>query len=138
MNQSIVALLGYTIWMMLVLLSIGGLRSFLTLTGQRTANSFAPDGADVSPFSNRLCRAHANLYESFPMFGGLLLLAIATGQTEVTDPLAFVALGARLIQTTTHLVSTSVPAVLLRFTAFAVQVAIFLWWAIQLLLRFTG
>ncbi len=73
----------------LVLLGmLGFMRTSLTLTGKRQPNSFDPGGADVSPFSNRLCRAHANCYESFPIFGGLLLLAIATNNTAITDGMA--------------------------------------------------
>ena len=41
-------------------------------------------------------------------------------------------LGARLAQSVTHLVSTSNPAVLLRFLFFAAQVLIVIWWIVGL------
>jgi uncharacterized MAPEG superfamily protein len=126
------AVLGYAAWMLVLLLILATLRSYLTLSGRRAANSFRPDGADVSPFSERLCRAHANCYESFPILGGLMLLALATGRAAVTDPLASWVLLARVAQSTTHLISTSALAVQIRFFFFLVQFAIALWWVIAL------
>jgi len=133
MTASAMAVLGYAAWMLTLLLILAGLRSFLTLSGARAANRFRPDGSDVSPFSERLCRAHANCYESFPIFGGLLLLALATGRSAVTDPLALWWLMARVAQSTTHLISTSVMAVQVRFFFFLVQFAIAAWWVVALL-----
>lgn len=83
--------------------------------GCKKANSFNPDGSDVSNFSNRLCRAHANCYEGFPIFGGLLLLAIASDTMAITNGLAYILIGARLGQSFIHLASTSVVAVFVRF-----------------------
>ena len=117
--------------MLLLLMTMGTLRVGLTLIGKRAPNSFAPDGADVSPFANRLSRAHANTYEGFPIFGGLLLLAIALGVTSITDGLAMVLLGARVLQSLTHLASTSNLAVQARFAFFLVQVVIAIWWVIK-------
>ncbi|HBS36295.1 MAG TPA: MAPEG family protein, partial [Parvularcula sp.] len=62
---------------------------------------------DVEGFGRRLTRAHANCYENLPLAGAVLLYAIATNQTAVTDPLAMIFLGARLAQSLTHLASTS-------------------------------
>lgn len=66
-------------------------RSCLVVTGRPRSNEFKPDNANLSPFMQRLARAHANCIESIPVFGGLLIVAIATGRSEITDPLAFVA-----------------------------------------------
>jgi len=81
----------------------------------------------------RLARAHANCLEGLPIFGGLLLVALVTGHTSITDPLAYWFLGARLFQSLVHLVSVSAQAVSIRFTAFAVQMVIGLVWAFKLL-----
>lgn len=132
MSSSLVALLGYAVWVLVLVVCIGMLRTRLTLAGSRQANSFDPGGADVSPFSARLCRAHANCYEFFPVFGGLLLVASATNSSHITDPLALWALAARVAQSSVHLASTSVNAVTLRFTFFLVQVLIAAWWAMRL------
>jgi uncharacterized MAPEG superfamily protein len=133
MTATALALLGYVAWMLGLLLILACLRSYLTLSGARAANSFRPDGSDVSPFSERLCRAHANCYESFPIVGGLLLFALAAGRTHITDPLALWLLLARVGQSTTHLISTSALAVQVRFFFFLVQLAIAAWWLIALL-----
>jgi uncharacterized MAPEG superfamily protein len=87
----------------------------------------------VSPFMQRLARAHANCLEGLPVFGGLLVVAIITGRAGVTDPLAPWLMAARVAQTSIHLASLSVMAVNLRFTAFVVQTVIGLVWAWRLL-----
>ncbi len=118
-------------WMMALLLTLGGLRVFLSLTGKHRANRFSPTGEDVSPFSARLVRAHANCYESFPFVGGLLIFALAMDLTHLTNGLAYVLLGARVLQSVIHVGSTSVIAVQLRFVCFIVQVGICLYWLAQ-------
>jgi uncharacterized MAPEG superfamily protein len=128
MSASALALLGYVAWT-LALISVNEvLRTILVLSGKKAANSFHPDGADVSPFAHRLARAHANCIENFPIIGGLLLLALVTGQHAVTDPLAPWVLAARIAQSCTHLLSTSSMAVFVRFAFYAVQLAIAAWW----------
>jgi hypothetical protein len=131
MSPSIVALLGYITWMLALLALLASIRVSLSLGGKKAPNSFDPGGADVSPFSNRLCRAHANCYEHFPIFGGLLLLAIATDATAVTDGLAYYFLGARVLQSMVHLISTSNLAVQVRFAFFLAQFLIGIWWVLQ-------
>ena len=79
MSPSLLALLGYAAWTLVLLVGIGALRSGLTLSGQRAANSFRPDGSDVSEFSGRLSRAHANCYESLPAFAAIVLVAVVSG-----------------------------------------------------------
>jgi len=133
MTPSMIALVGFAGWTVILLLGIGGLRTFVAVSGRKAANTFQPDGADVSPFSNRLCRAHANCYENLPIFAALVLAAAVGGHGAVTDGLAHVFLAARLLQSTTHLVSTSVLAVQMRFGFFVVQVVIYIWWAYRLL-----
>ena len=83
-------------------------------------------------FGQRLTRAHANCFENLPIAGAVLLYAIATGQTAITDDLAMAFLGARLLQSLTHIISTAPPAVLLRFGFFVAQVAILLIWILRL------
>lgn len=133
MTPSMIALVGFAGWTVTLLLGIGGLRTFVAVSGRKAANTFRPDGADVSPFSNRLCRAHANCYENLPIFAALVLAAALTGNGAATDSQAYVFLGARLAQSVTHLISTSVVAVQLRFAFFLVQVAIYIWWVYRLL-----
>lgn len=133
MSPSVLALLGFATWTLILLGGIAVLRSGLTLSGARAANSFSPAGSDVSPFSGRLCRAHANCYETFPIFGGLLVASALSQSTHVTDPLALWALSARVAQSTVHLFSTSNAAVTLRFGFFLIQLVIMGYWALRLL-----
>ena len=129
MNTSALVLALFISWTLVLLVLMEVLRSHLVLTGRSRSNEFNPENSNLSPFMQRLARAHANCLEGLPVFGGLLLLALATGRTEVTDPLAPWLLGARIAQSSIHLASLSAMAVNARFTAFAVQVAIAVYWA---------
>ena len=109
------------------------LRSYYTLVGGRYANSFKTTGEDVSAFSARLCRAHANCYENLPIFAALIAVAAISGNAAITDPLALWLLAARIAQSTTHLISTRNRAVILRRSFLVVQVVIQGLWVAQLL-----
>ena len=135
MNPSALALALFIAWALALLVLMELLRSHLVLTGRVPSNGFTPDNAKLSPFMQRLARAHANCIESLPLFGGLLLLALATGQQAVTDPLAPWLVLARVVQSTIHLASLSVLAVNARFAAFAMQVGIGIHWAVSLVAR---
>lgn len=128
MSTSLLALLGFIAWTLLLLVIMEVLRTRLVVTGAVPANGFNPENSNLSPFMQRLARAHANCLEGLPIFGGLLLVAIVAGQTQVTDPLAYVLLGARVVQSSIHMASLSVVAVKARFTAFAVQLGIAVYW----------
>ena len=132
-SPSTIALTGFITWALLLLVLMEGFRSQLVLRGKVPANRFTPDNAGLSPFMQRLARAHANCLEGLPIFGGLLLVAIATDRTAITDPLAYVFLASRIFQSLVHLASTSAAAVIIRFAAFSVQLAIGLYWAFKLL-----
>ena len=132
MSTSLFALLGFISWTLFLLVLMEGIRSKLVVTGAVPANGFDPGNSSLSPFMQRLARAHANCIEGLPVFGGLLLLAVVAGKSHVTDTLACVFLGARIVQSLIHLASTSPAAVTARFTAFAVQMGIAVYWAIML------
>lgn len=127
------ALTGFIAWTLLLLVLMETLRTRLVLTGRVASDRFVPDNANLSPFMQRLARAHLNCIEGLAVFGGLLVVALLTGHAGVTDPLAPWLLAARLLQSGVHLVSTSVVAINLRFGAFAVQMAIGVYWAVRLL-----
>jgi len=131
MNLTALALTGYITWFLLLLTGIVFIHTVLTLSGKCHANSFSPNGDDVSDFKLRLHRAHANTLEAMPYIGGLLLLALATDNTHVTDQLALPLLLARIMQSTVHLISTSNLAVLVRFTFLSIQLAICFYWVTQ-------
>ena len=133
MSKSALVLTLFIAWALLLLVLMEILRSRLVLTGRVRSNEFKPDNANASPFMQRLARAHANCVESLPLFGGLLVVALVTGRTGMTDALAPWLLAARIVQSSIHLASTSVLAVNARFAAFTVQMAIAVYWVWLLL-----
>ncbi len=133
LSQTQTALLGYIGIFLIILFILAVLRTILTLKGVKKANDFAPTGEDVGEFSRRLVRAHANMYEFFPVYGGVLLFALASGQSEITNGLALIFLGARGVQTLIHVISTSILAVQARFFFFLVQFFIAGYWTSQFL-----
>ena len=133
MNSTLLALTGFVAWSLALLLLMEVVRAWLVLSGAKRADGFQPDNANLSPFMQRLSRAHANCLEGLPLFGGLMLIAVVAGRPDVTDALAFAFLGARIMQSLVHLMSISAAAVTLRFCAFTVQMAIGTFWAVRLL-----
>ena len=133
MNPTLTALTGFVAWTLFLLVLMEVIRSWLVATKVVPANGFNPDNSNLSPFMQRLARAHANCLEGLPIFGGLMLIAVVAGKAAVTDPLAYALLAARIVQSLIHLSSLSAVAVSLRFTAFAVQLGIAVYWAARLL-----
>ncbi len=131
-SPSVIVVLGLIAWTLLLLIVMELLRTRLILAGEVPANALLPDNANLSPFMQRLARAHANCYESVPFFIGLLLVAVMTGHADVTDALAPWLLGARIVQSSVHMASLSLVAVNVRFLAFALQVGIAVYWCIAL------
>ena len=133
MNPTLIALTGFVSWTLFLLILMEGIRTSLVLSGSIPANGFDPANLRLSPFMQRLARAHANCIEGLPIFGGLMVIAIVSGKAGVTDPLAYVFLAFRVLQSVIHLCSVSAPAVTLRFSAFAVQTGIGVYWAWRML-----
>jgi len=132
MSPTATVLLSLVAWTLLHVMALGVFRSYMVMTAGRAANSFAATGDDLEGFGKRLTRVHANCYEFLPIVGIVLLYAIATGQTAMTDGLAYVFLGARIAQSITHIISTSTTFVLIRFAFFAVQLAILVIWLLKM------
>ncbi|OGB38442.1 MAG: MAPEG family protein [Burkholderiales bacterium RIFOXYC2_FULL_59_8] len=133
MNPTLTALTGFVAWSLFLLVLMEVIRCKLVVTKAVSANGFTPDNSNLSPFMQRLARAHANCVEGLPIFGGLMLIAVVAGKTTITDPLAYAFLCARIVQSVIHLCSLSSLAVTLRFAAFTVQLAICVYWAARLL-----
>ena len=133
MTPTVFALTGFIAWTLFLLVLMEAIRAKLVLTKTVPADGFDPANSTLSPFMQRLARAHANCLEGLPIFGGLMLVAAVTGRTAVTDPLALVLLGARIVQSVIHLTSVSPTAITWRFTAFTVQMAIAVFWTLRLL-----
>lgn len=133
MERTATALVGFAGWFALLSVVMGLYRGRYMLSGQKAANSFALDGSDLDALGQRITRARDNCFETLPLFVALALGASLSGRLDVTDPLAMWLLYARMAQSVTHIISTSVPAVLLRANLFFVQILIYLWWTLRLL-----
>ncbi len=134
MTPTLIALTGFVSWTLLLLILMEAMRTGYVIAKAVPANAFRPDNSNLSPFMQRLARAHANCLEGLPVFGGLMLIAVISAQTDITDPLAYAFLAARIFQSLVHLSSLSATAVTLRFMAFAVQMALAAYWAVRLLI----
>ena len=132
MTTTSVLLLSLIAWSFILVMTLGVFRTMLVFTSKRKPNEFAASGSDLTGFGQRLTRAHANCYEHLPAVGLILLYAIVTNNTGVTDPLAYTFLGARMAQSVVHILSTSNFMVLIRFGFFAVQLVIVLYWLLSL------
>jgi len=133
MAPTATALLGFAAWYLLLTFALGFFRSGLVLSGKKAANTFATDGSDVGTFGRRLNRARDNCFETLPLFGAIALAATIANRVIVLDPLAMYVLYARVGQSATHLASTSIMAINVRFFFFIVQIAIYAIWVVQLL-----
>lgn len=134
MSPSLFAAVLYAALTLSLLLAIGVMRARLVITRRRSADNFSPAGDDVSPFSGRLCRAHANCCENLPVFAVLIAVAYFTGHAGITDGTALWVLAARLSQTTAHLVSGRPRAIRWRFRFMVMQIVLQATWVARLLL----
>lgn len=137
-SVSTTVIVGLAAWTLFLVILMEALRGRLILTKAVAANALKPDNSNLSPFMQRLARAHANCVESLPVFGVLLIVALLTNRADVTDPLAPWLFVARVVQSSAHLASNSLPVAWIRFLAFAVQIAIAVYWAWALLLGAFG
>ena len=133
MGETLTALAGFAAWYVALSILMGVYRVGYALSIGKPLNSFAVNGSDLPGFGQRVTRARDNCYENLPIFGALALAASASSQLAVTDPLAMWVLYARIGQSLTHLVSVSIPAVLLRANLFFAQLLIFAYWSFRLL-----
>lgn len=133
MGPTASALLGFAAWYLLLTFALGVFRSGLVLSGKKLANSFASDGSDVGDFGRRLNRARDNCFETLPLFAAIALAASLMNKISVINPLAMYLFYARVGQSVTHLASTSIPAINVRFALFLVQVVIYAIWVVRLL-----
>ncbi|MDH5737085.1 MAG: MAPEG family protein [Gammaproteobacteria bacterium] len=134
MNVAYVALTGFTLWTILLTLLLVGIRGYNSNNGAKIAlNNFSPTGSDMPGFGQRVTRAHLNCLESLPVFASLVLVAGLTGQLGMMESTVMIVLYARLAQSIVHMISTSVPMVLIRALLFALQVLLMLCYAWQLL-----
>jgi uncharacterized MAPEG superfamily protein len=120
-------LVGFAAWAVLLVLTVGLLRTMDVLGGKKRSNEFpsgVPHGGDRYW---RINRAHINTVENLPIFAALVLTGAVTHvASPMFERLPELVLGARVVQSLVHISSGSALAVNLRFTAFLVQLGCFL------------
>jgi len=126
MSNTIVALGGFALWTLILVLSIATFRivSDFILKRGIALNCFRPDGADVPGFGQNLTRAHLNSLEVLPIFAAVVLIASMADQIAVLEPTVMYILYARVAQSVVHMISTSLIPVLIRATFFAIQLVL--------------
>ncbi|HEY3636555.1 MAG TPA: MAPEG family protein [Rhizomicrobium sp.] len=128
--HSITALIFYALWAIALVLMVAADRTLLVLRGDAKVNSFASGTPHGSDSYWRINRAHLNTVENLPIFATIVLSGWVVGmETAMFNWLAVIVVVARVIQSTIHIASGSVPAVTLRFAAFAVQIICEIWMA---------
>lgn len=134
MTASICALLGYTAWTIALVLSYVLYRTGLVLVGKTPANSWTRGSATWQDpaIITRISHAHMNCIENLPLVAAVILAAQALGQGAVTDPLACWLLGARIAQSTVHMIAVNHWMVFIRASLWTVQTAILIWWLLKL------
>lgn len=134
MNPTLIALTGFTGWTLLLTFALLNMRGYYAfLSKEKIAlNNFSPDGKDLAGFGQRLTRAHLNCLEMLPSFAALVLVAYVSEQLVIMETSALYLLYARVAQSTVHLISTSIIAVLLRAIFWAIQLVLLLFYTFQL------
>ena len=102
--------------------------------GRKRADSWTRGRPTEDPgFIVRAQNAHMNCVENLPVFAAIVLSAYALGRAPVADHVASYVLGARLAQSTVHLIGVNHWLVFVRGSLFTIQVALFLYMIWELL-----
>jgi len=124
MSNALLFLLFFAAWTLLLVCTIAAFRVVAVLRGERKANEFPAHEPHGGPFYRRLNRVHMNCVENLPVFGAVVLVtSVAQLDGPVLDLLAGLYVGARVLQSVIHLISTHPVAVNARFAAFFFQLA---------------
>ncbi|NKF24065.1 MAPEG family protein [Solimonas marina] len=125
--DAMTALLGFTAWTLLLVVLVVLWRGVEILRG-KPANSWGrSDSIAVPGFVTRASHAHLNCLENLPVFAVIVLAAVAMGKTAALGSLGCWVLGARIVQSLAHLIGTQQVLVLIRATAYFVQVGLFIY-----------
>jgi uncharacterized MAPEG superfamily protein len=105
MTIPLMALLGFALWTLLILLvTIGPYRWLRILTGRTRASHWTADPNAGSGYYPRAMRAHMNCIENLPVFVAIVYVIDRVGlQSPLLDALALTVLGARIVQSSVHI-----------------------------------
>jgi uncharacterized MAPEG superfamily protein len=133
MEPYVVMILGYALWMYVLLLGIVVVRFRATQRGL-SVTKFTPTGGELDAIGGRVCRAHANCYENFGPLLAIVLAAYVTGQGAELNTLAYGFLLLRMAQSVTHIFSGTPKMMGVRGLFFMAQVGIQVYWIFGLLM----
>lgn len=133
MNQSLLSLLGFTAWFLVLTFALALWRVRVSVSTGKAINTYSPDGADLPGFGRRLTRARDNCFETLPVFVAIVVAASALGKLDALNGLAPWILLSRITQSLIHMISTSSPAIVARGTMLTVQLVIYSYWVVGLL-----
>lgn len=126
MSIPVWVLLGFAMWTLLVLFAtVGVYRWSRILTGCVPIGEWRADLAQGNEWYRRAMRAHANCLENLPVYGGLVIVIVASGvHDRRLDALAFALLAARVLHTLVHVALPQTNAISsVRFALYFAQVA---------------
>ena len=126
--NGITAMLLFAAWTLALMLIYVFYRTGLVFAGRKRADSWTRGRPTEDPgFVVRAQHAHMNCVENLPVFAAIVLAAYALGRPAVADGVARYVLGARLAQSTVHLIGVSHWLVFVRGSLFTIQVVLFLY-----------
>lgn len=134
MSVTLIALLCYVAWTLVVVMTVVGYRSLLVLGAKKPADSW-PRGkthAEDPGFIQRASDASANCFENLPLFATVVVVAGLSGQLAELDLLAPWLLGARIMQSLVHMIAVNHWMVFMRFNFYVIQIIILAWWILKL------
>ena len=133
-SEPIIALVGFDGWTLLTLFIVANLRVANVFFGAKIPlNQFSPSGDDMPGFGQRMTRAHLNCVENLPILAALVAAAGLSGQFGVMEGTVMCVLYARIGQSVVHMISSSLPAVLIRATLFFAQLLLMGYYTVQML-----
>ena len=125
MSTPMWSLITFAGWTLVILLAgIGVSRWSQILTGRKQLTDFPADQPHGGAAYRRIVRAHLNCVENLPVYA-VIVLGLELGQVAypVIDRLAIAFMGARILQSLTHMLFTETNlTVLIRFLFFLAQI----------------
>lgn len=132
--SGIESLLLFVAWTVLLLLISAGYRVAMVFSFTKKADAWTRGREPEDPaVFKRVGDAYSNCLEMLPMFGAVVLAAVALGHAEVTAGLALLFIAARVGQSVAHVISVHhLMIFFVRFPLFMVQVVLLIWWLLKL------
>jgi len=128
MSASLIALLGFAAWTVLLVFAVLLFRTALVFAMKKKANSWPrgqPPPADEPGIITRIGHAHQNCVEGLPIFAAIVAAATAAGKLGAIDAVAMWVLYARIAQSVTHMIGVTHWLVFIRANFFTVQLLLY-------------